>query len=66
MLRLAGRSSGAALTIVAVTLAAMVSASAGPAPRPAPAFTLEGLVGKPVSLADYKGSPIILLFWAPW
>lgn len=33
----------------------------------APAFTLPLLDGKgAVSLADMKGSPLILLFWAPW
>ncbi len=33
----------------------------------APAFTLPLLDGKTtLRLADMKGSPIILLFWAPW
>jgi hypothetical protein len=33
----------------------------------APAFTLPLLDGKTIlRLADMKGSPIILLFWAPW
>ncbi len=55
-----------ALVISAVALAAMLPAHAGAAPGPAPMFTLEELNGKPVSLAAYKGSPVILLFWAPW
>ena len=52
--------------LAAAALAAMPPAHAAPPPGPAPAFTLEGLGGKPVSLAAYKGSPVILLFWAPW
>lgn len=33
----------------------------------APAFTLPLLDGKTtLRLADLKGSPVILLFWAPW
>ncbi len=54
------------LVLATPTLAAMLPAPAAPAPGPAPAFTLEGLGGNPVSLAAYKGSPVILLFWAPW
>jgi cytochrome c biogenesis protein CcmG/thiol:disulfide interchange protein DsbE len=34
--------------------------------KPAPAFTLENLNGKEVSLADYKGKPLLLNFWATW
>jgi cytochrome c biogenesis protein CcmG/thiol:disulfide interchange protein DsbE len=50
---------------MAVTLAGLFSAQ-GAAGQPAPAFTLEPLGGKPVRLADFKGSPVVLLFWAPW
>ncbi len=64
---------GQIVNTLAVTLAlamgtfpSMPPAHATPAPGPGPAFTLEGLDGKPVSLAAYKGSPVILLFWAPW
>ena len=32
----------------------------------APAFTLVDLDGKKVSLADYKGKPVFLNFWATW
>ena len=32
----------------------------------APGFTLELLDGKTFSLAHMKGSPVVLLFWAPW
>jgi thiol-disulfide isomerase/thioredoxin len=34
--------------------------------KPAPAFTLEDLSGKRVSLADYKGKAVLLNFWATW
>ena len=34
--------------------------------RPAPAFQLQSLAGGAVSLADYKGRPVIVNFWATW
>lgn len=35
--------------------------------KPAPAFTLVDLAsGKKVSLADFKGHPVVLNFWATW
>jgi peroxiredoxin/outer membrane lipoprotein-sorting protein len=34
--------------------------------KDAPAFTLEGLDGKKVSLADFKGNVVVLDFWATW
>jgi thiol-disulfide isomerase/thioredoxin len=34
--------------------------------KPAPAFTLTDLNGKKVSLADYKGKPVMVNFWATW
>jgi cytochrome c biogenesis protein CcmG/thiol:disulfide interchange protein DsbE len=49
-----------------MTVAVFMPAHASAAGGPAPAFTLELLNGKTLSLADYKGSPVILLFWAPW
>ena len=34
--------------------------------KAAPAFTLVDLQGKKVSLADYKGRPVLVNFWATW
>jgi cytochrome c biogenesis protein CcmG/thiol:disulfide interchange protein DsbE len=34
--------------------------------KPAPAFTLEDLNGKKVSLAGYKGTAVMVNFWATW
>jgi thiol-disulfide isomerase/thioredoxin len=34
--------------------------------KPAPTFILEDLSGKKVSLANYKGRPLVINFWATW
>ena len=34
--------------------------------QPAPDFTLNDLDGNPVALADFKGKPVIINFWASW
>lgn len=34
--------------------------------RPAPDFLLEDVTGRPVSLADFRGRPVIVNFWATW
>ena len=34
--------------------------------KEAPAFSLKGLDGKTVSLSDFKGKPVLLVFWATW
>ncbi len=34
--------------------------------KEAPAFTLNGLNGKPINLSDYKGKPVLITFWATW
>ena len=44
---------------VACSLAAAAFANA-PAGRPAPAFTVTDLAGKPANLADYKGKTVVL------
>ena len=54
------------LAVGAVLLAAMLPAQGPAAVMPAPAITLKLLDGTALSLAEYKGSPVILLFWAPW
>ena len=34
--------------------------------RPAPNFELKGVDGRPVSLADHRGKPVLVDFWATW
>lgn len=34
--------------------------------EPAPAFTLESLDGKKVSLSEYRGRAVLLYFFATW
>jgi len=34
--------------------------------RPAPEFTLQSIDGAEVSLADYRGRPVLVNFWASW
>ena len=34
--------------------------------KPAPAFTLKTSDGKSISLADLKGKPVVVNFWASW
>ena len=35
--------------------------------KEAPAFSLKGLLdGKQVSLSDFKGKPVVIVFWATW
>ena len=34
--------------------------------KEAPAFSLKGLDGKQVSLSDFKGKPVLFVFWATW
>ena len=58
------RRASAAIAIVA--LVGLLVARAQGASQPAPAFTLELLDGRSLSLDELKGSPVILLFWAPW
>jgi len=37
-----------------------------PEKKLAPPFSLKGLDGKSVSLSDYKGKPVLLVFWTTW
>lgn len=34
--------------------------------KPAPAFTLRSLEGKPAALSDHRGRGMLLYFWATW
>jgi cytochrome oxidase Cu insertion factor (SCO1/SenC/PrrC family) len=35
-------------------------------PKPAPAFTLPDLEGRPVRLEDFRGKVLMLFFWTTW
>jgi peroxiredoxin len=48
-----------AIAVAAATFSTFAGASAPPG-KPAPAFTLTDLSGKPVNLADYKGRTVVL------
>jgi thiol-disulfide isomerase/thioredoxin len=54
-----------ALVGIAV-LSGVLSGGAGSGPEIAPEFTLPNLDGIDVSLAEYRGSIVILDFWATW
>jgi peroxiredoxin len=57
---------GAGTGAQGVTLSAR---AAGPAPKmgePAPGFQLLDLEGEPVTLADFRGRPVWITFWASW
>jgi cytochrome oxidase Cu insertion factor (SCO1/SenC/PrrC family) len=34
--------------------------------KEAPAFSLKGSDGKQVSLSEFKGKPVFIVFWATW
>jgi hypothetical protein len=55
-----------AASVLLVTILIVAPVVAHAAPRPAPAFTLDLFNGKTLSLADLKGTGVILLFWAQW
>jgi hypothetical protein len=63
-----GRPAGAATALlgIGVALAALLPGFAGPAPAQAPDFTLELLRGGTLTFESIRGSPAVLLFWAPW
>lgn len=72
-MRPATRYASAGLLIVALAVGFQVwnHARAAAEERPevgftAPAFALTGLDGKEVKLADFRGKPVFLNFWATW
>ncbi len=60
---------GVDLAVFAVLMAAVMAwqtrhlAGSG---TPAPDFALRTLSGEPLRLADLRGKPVVLVFWAPW
>ena len=59
----------AAAVVVAAAIAIFAFRPSGDQPTAtgaAPAFTTVDLDGRPVSLADYRGKPVLLNFWASW
>lgn len=55
------------LVILGVVLASRApSASPTAIGRPAPDFTVADLDGNPIRLADLRGRPVIVNFWASW
>jgi cytochrome c biogenesis protein CcmG, thiol:disulfide interchange protein DsbE len=61
----AGRLAAAALFGAALAVACRVEEPTG-AGVPAPEWTLEDLAGGSVSLADLRGRPVVIDFWATW
>jgi len=59
-----------ALTIVAVAAAgpdfASLQIQPYEPPKPAPAFSLPDLEGKPQTLESLRGKVVLLFFWATW
>ena len=56
----------AALSGAAAPDFASVGLQAYDPPKPAPAFSLPDLGGKPWSLAGARGKVVLLFFWATW
>ena len=56
-------------TVVVLTLVLLTVGCSSPAPqvgKQAPDFQLPNLEGQSISLSDFRGSPILLNFWATW
>jgi peroxiredoxin len=49
--------------LVGIVLTPVVLGAPG---DPAPAFTLDLFTGKTLTLAQMKGTAVLLLFWAEW
>ena len=58
----------AAIGVLLLLAGCRVEESGGPgdAARLAPGFALEDLAGGSVTLADYRGQPVVIDFWATW
>jgi thiol-disulfide isomerase/thioredoxin len=54
------------LRVTTLTLALLVLGPHVAQTRPAPAFNVRTLEGKPLRLAELKNRPVILDFWATW
>ncbi|HUN72341.1 MAG TPA: TlpA disulfide reductase family protein [Steroidobacteraceae bacterium] len=54
------------IAALAAALMLALPALAAAADVPAPAFTLQSVDGKTVSLAQYKGDVVMINFWASW
>jgi peroxiredoxin len=57
---------GRQLLTAAVVVFAAASLQAQLPGKPAPAFTLKMLEGDTVRLAEYRGRPVLINFWATW
>ena len=66
-----------AFALAALTLSTYLAASTAAVPavarqepsligKPAPAFALKDITGKPLRLADYRGKVVLIDFWATW
>ncbi|MFQ5430878.1 MAG: TlpA disulfide reductase family protein [Nitrospinota bacterium] len=54
------------LITAASCMEAKMEAPAKTKPFPAPEFSVSDLEGKKASIAEYKGKPLIINFWATW
>ena len=70
VVRVVGGGLASLALLVGVAIAApdfaALRAQAYTPPKPAPAFTLPDLDGKPHSLAELRGKVVMLYFWATW
>ena len=53
-------------TLLLLFLAPVATAGLQEEGSAAPPFTLNTLEGKPVSLSEFRGKPVVLEFWATW